>query len=117
MRDASTDSTNSDPADIDLSGIWGVLLARKKWVIGPVLGALVLSAIFVNVVKPRYTAEARVLLENQENYIPRADKGDPANNAVPDAEAVGSQVQFAADERTGVAVLAPALTELADVVA
>ena len=94
MRDASTDSTNSDPADIDLSGIWGVLLARKKWVIGPVLGALVLSAIFVNVVKPRYTAEARVLLEAQESFIPRAEKGDSLNNAVPDAEAVGSQVQL-----------------------
>ncbi|MBG0811482.1 GumC family protein [Methylosinus sp. H3A] len=80
--------------EIDLGQIAGALSRRRRIVIGVTLAAFFGALIFVNVVKPRYTAEARVLLENQESYLTRADKerADPA--AAPDAEAVQSQIQM-----------------------
>lgn len=81
--------------DIDLSQIAAALSRRRRWVLGATLAAFVGSLVFVNVVKPRYTAEARVLLENQESYLTRADKGERSDPAVaPDAEAVQSQIQL-----------------------
>jgi polysaccharide biosynthesis transport protein len=80
--------------EIDLLQIARVLYARRWWVIVPTLAALVGSFVFVNVVKPRYTAESRLLLENQENFLPRVDKGERLNEAAPDAEAVQSQIQL-----------------------
>ncbi len=81
--------------EIDLSHIARSISAKRWWVIGPTLAMLVGSAIVVNVLKPRYTAEARVLLENQENFVPRADKTEQrALDILPDAEAVQSQIQL-----------------------
>ncbi len=80
--------------EIDLSGILRVLSAKRWWVVGPTLATLVGALIFVNVVKPRYSAEARVLLENQENFLPRADKTERVTEVLPDAEAVQSQIQL-----------------------
>jgi uncharacterized protein involved in exopolysaccharide biosynthesis len=79
--------------DINLSDIASALSRKRWWVIVPTVVAFVGALIFVNVVKPRYTAEARVILENQENYLTRADKGDRNDPLAPDAEAVGSQIQ------------------------
>ncbi|WP_024879844.1 MULTISPECIES: exopolysaccharide transport family protein [unclassified Methylosinus] len=80
--------------EIDLGQIAGALSRRRRIVIGVTLAAFLGALAFVNIVKPRYTAEARVLLENQESYLTRADKerADPA--AAPDAEAVQSQIQM-----------------------
>lgn len=80
--------------EIDLSRILRVISAKRWWVLGPTLVALVGTLIFVNVVKPRYSAEARVLLENQENFLPRADKTERVTEVLPDAEAVQSQIQL-----------------------
>jgi len=81
--------------EIDLSRIMRVLSAKRWWVLGPTLAAFAAALVFVNVVKPRYSAEARVLLENQENFMPRADKTEQrAVEILPDAEAVQSQIQL-----------------------
>ncbi|MCX7898918.1 MAG: exopolysaccharide transport family protein [Methylocystis sp.] len=80
--------------DIDLFGIGRALARHRWWVIAPTLLALVGSFIFVSVVKPRYAAEARVLLESQENFLGRSDKIVRNEQPVPDAEAVGSQIQL-----------------------
>lgn len=90
MMDADASQTN----EIDLSHIGRLLMRKRRWVIGPTLAALVGSAIFVNVVKPRYSADAKVLLENQESFITRVDKGERAEATAPDAEAVQSQIQL-----------------------
>ncbi|WP_036290597.1 exopolysaccharide transport family protein [Methylosinus sp. PW1] len=86
--------TDVSTGEIDLGQIAGALSRRRRIVIGVTLAAFLGALVFVNVVKPRYTAEARVLLENQESYLTRADKerADPA--AAPDAEAVQSQIQM-----------------------
>jgi succinoglycan biosynthesis transport protein ExoP len=85
---------SSVTGEIDLSRIARAISVKRWWVIGPTLAMFVGSAIFVNVVKPRYSAEARVLLENQENFIPRADKTDRVAEVLPDPEAVQSQIQL-----------------------
>ena len=80
-------------AEIDLGGIGHALWTHRKWVIGAAVLAIAGSTVFVNVVKPRYTAETRVLLELQSSFMPGEDvKGDAAGTL--DAEAVGSQIQL-----------------------
>jgi len=85
---------SSVTGEIDLARIARAVSAKRWWVIGPTLAMFAGSTIFVNVVKPRYSAEARVLLENQENFIPRADKTERVAEILPDPEAVQSQIQL-----------------------
>ncbi|MCC3247267.1 exopolysaccharide transport family protein [Methylocystis sp. WRRC1] len=94
MRSGVTIDAETATNEIDLSRIGRVLLEKRWWVIGPTLAALVGALIFVNVVKPRYSADARLLLENQESFLTRADKGERAELTAPDAEAVQSQIQL-----------------------
>jgi succinoglycan biosynthesis transport protein ExoP len=84
----------SAAGDVDLTEIAHALSRKRRWVIGPTLIALIGALLYVNLVKPRYSAEARVLLENQENYLTRPDKGERADQIAPDPEAVGSQIQL-----------------------
>ena len=85
---------SSVTGEIDLARIARAMSAKRWWVIGPTVAMFAGSTIFVNVVKPRYSAEARVLLENQENFIPRADKTERVAEILPDPEAVQSQIQL-----------------------
>ncbi len=88
----SEDEADGGGREIDLSNIARVLMAKRWWIVGPTLAALVCSLIYVNAVKAKYTAESRLLLETQENYLPRADKNERgAPETAPDAEAVQSQ--------------------------
>ena len=88
LEDMETTSTG----EIDLSRIGRVLVRKRRWVIGPTVAAMLGAAIFVNVVTPRYSAEVRLLLENQENFLKRSDKGEHTDSLAPDAEAVQSQI-------------------------
>jgi succinoglycan biosynthesis transport protein ExoP len=85
---------SSVTGEINLARIARAISAKRWWVIGPTVAMFAGSAIFVHVVKPRYSAEARVLLENQENFIPRADKTERVAEILPDPEAVQSQIQL-----------------------
>lgn len=80
--------------EIDLAHIGRALSARRWWVIGPTLAGLIGGLIFVNVVTPRYTADARVLLENQETFLTRSERSQRGEISAPDAEAVQSQIQL-----------------------
>ena len=85
----------STTGDVDVGRIGGALWRRRWWIVGPTLAATIGAAVFVNVVKPRYTADARLLLENQESYLTRTEKGERSEQIVaPDAEAVQSQIQL-----------------------
>lgn len=94
MRSGYAASDDGATNDVDLSAIGRVLLKRRWWVIVPTLAAFIGALLFVNIVKPRYSADARVLLENQESFLTRADKGERIDPAAPDAEAVQSQIQL-----------------------
>lgn len=68
---------------------------RKRWIVAPALLCLIASGIGVNWVAPRYTAEAKILVENQENFFTRPDRSDAVSQVpLPDDEAMQSQVQL-----------------------
>lgn len=78
---------------LDLAALWTAIKRRRLWIVAPTLAALGLSFLAVNVVTPRYTGEARLLLENRGGFY--ALPGQPASDTSGqfDAEAVQSQVQ------------------------
>lgn len=94
MRSGVPIETETATDEIDLSGVGRALSRKRWWVIGPTLLAFLGAAIFVNVVKPRYTAEARLLLENQDDFYARVDKSERMDANGPDAEGVQSQIQL-----------------------
>jgi uncharacterized protein involved in exopolysaccharide biosynthesis len=78
---------------LDLSALWAAIKRRKFWIIGPTLAALGLSFVAVNVVTPRYTGEARLLLENRGGFYALPGQSLPDSAGQFDSEAVQSQVQ------------------------
>lgn len=90
MRDAIEPAIN----ELDVSRLGRALVSKKWWVLGPTLAAFVAAFLFVNVVKPRYTSDARLLLENQDDFFTRVDKGERVGGNEPDAEGMQSQIQL-----------------------
>lgn len=96
---ARTDSDARDAGEgrgdmLDLAALWAAIKRRKAWIIGPTLAALGLSFVAVNLIPPRYTGEARLLLENRDSFYTRP--GQTATESTGqqfDSEAVQSQVQ------------------------
>src|ERR687894_2000896 len=91
--DARADSVN-------LAQIWDALKRRRRWIIIPTLLAFIGSLLFVNLVSPRYTGEAKVLLEVRESFYtrPGQERGDQPQI---DEQAVASQVQVALSRDLG----------------
>jgi succinoglycan biosynthesis transport protein ExoP len=94
MPAASKASPRPELGDLDLRAIWKVLLRRKRWVIIPTLVAFALSLLVVNLITPRYKAEARMLIDGRENSFlrPNGERNDERSSL--DPEAVASQVQL-----------------------
>ena len=89
------DMTIEEPSnDLEIGAIAAAVYARKYWVLIPTLLAFLLAAAYVTVAKPRYTADTQVLLENQESYLTRAQRGETGAETPPtiDENWVGSQV-------------------------
>src|SRR3978361_1032372 len=86
--------TTSGTGDLDLHALGLALLNKRRWIIIPTLLAAVLSIAAVNLVTPRYKAEARILIEGRENVFlrPNGERNEERNAL--DAEAVTSQVQL-----------------------
>ena len=80
--------------ELDVAHVGRVIAQRKFWVIAPVIACLLGSVVAVNVIKPRYTAEAKILIENQESFFTRPDRTDRDAAPLPDDEAIQSQVQI-----------------------
>jgi succinoglycan biosynthesis transport protein ExoP len=77
---------------IDLTELGRSLKARWRWIAVPTALAFLASVIFVNIVSPRYTGEAKVLLQSAEAFYLRT--GPERNDSqVFDEQAVASQVQ------------------------
>lgn len=71
----------------------GALWRRKLWILVPTVIAFLASLGAVNLLTPRYTGEARVLLENRDTVYSRPDRDAGLAPASIDPEAVASQVQ------------------------
>ena len=95
-RNSEIGSFRDDSSELDLRALLAALKRRRKVIAGATLSALVLVGVFVNVVSPRYVAEAQVLLENEETFFTRPDRSaTPSEQAsLVDPEAVGSQIQL-----------------------
>lgn len=91
-RDVMTNDL-ADDGGLDLRALGRAVAARRWWIIVPTLLAFAGMFVYVTLAKPRYTAETKILLENQESYYTRPDRTE-RDGAAPDAEAVQSQVQL-----------------------
>jgi polysaccharide biosynthesis transport protein len=80
---------------VHLGDVWRALRARWKTVVGIGAAAFLVSTLYVNLVTPEFTGEARFLLERGENFFtrPNQDRTDPQPQI--DEQAVASQVQVA----------------------
>jgi polysaccharide biosynthesis transport protein len=78
---------------IDVRRLLRGISRRRDWIVVPTLLAFLLSLAVVVFVHPRYTAVAKVLLENQESYYTKPDKASGEQAAVIDPEAVQSEAE------------------------
>ena len=94
MSDVNEASRAGAGGEIDLRRLLAAIGRRKFWITAPVIAALALTFAAVSLIKPRYTAESKVLLEAQEGYFTQPDRLTRESAAVIDPEAVASQVQL-----------------------
>ncbi len=83
--------------EVDLDGLMGALGRNKGLIAGAMLGAAAAALLFCFVITPRYLAESRILVENQENYFSSADPDGSRLADAPallDAEEINSQIQL-----------------------
>ncbi len=93
MRESARFGDAAVETGLDLRALARAVWARRMWIVAPTLLALAAMALYVTFASPRYTAEAKILLENQESFYTRPDRNDRDAGA-PDQEAVQSQIQL-----------------------
>jgi uncharacterized protein involved in exopolysaccharide biosynthesis len=86
------DYPDARPDSVNLAQIWQALKLRWRWIFIPTLIAFAGSLVFVNIVSPRYTGEAKVLLEIRESFYTRPGQ-ERTDQPQIDEQAVASQVQ------------------------
>ncbi len=101
----------ASPKGLDLPRLFAAVVAHKRWILIPTLAAFLCALAFVALVKPRYTATAKVMLENGDSYFTRPDKAAPAaGEGVIDELTVASEAEAASSsdvERQAMAKLKP----------
>ena len=80
---------------VNLAHVGRTLKVRWRWIVLPTLAALIGSFAFVNLATPRYTAEAKLLLESRDSFYTRPGQERPEQQPLIDEQAVASQVQVA----------------------
>jgi succinoglycan biosynthesis transport protein ExoP len=78
----------------DLRAFADALRRKKNWTVIPTVLAAVLSITAVNLITPRYKAEARILIDGRENVFMRPNGERTEERSSVDPEAVASQVQL-----------------------
>ena len=104
-----TPSRNADPVaqDIDLPTLGRALWRAKAAILGLAIGAGVLTFVVLSMMRPLYTSEARILIQNDElTYArPAGDDGRNPQQVVLDEQAVQSQVQVLTSRDLAVEVI------------
>jgi polysaccharide biosynthesis transport protein len=88
----------AEPIRVDtanLAQVGRALRIRWRWIVLPTVAAFVASFAFVNIVTPRYTAEAKLLLESRDSFYTRPGQDRMEQQPLIDEQAVASQVQVA----------------------
>ncbi len=80
---------------LDLPRLVAAVAARKRWIVLPTLAAFLAALAFVTLATPRYTATAKVLLQNGDNYFTRPGKDAPDAGAIIDDMTVESEAEAA----------------------
>lgn len=86
-------AADARPDAVHLGQVGSALRRRWRWIAVPALLAFVAAMIFVNVVTPRYTGEARIILENRDSFFTRPTQDRAEQPVLIDEQAVASQVQ------------------------
>ena len=105
-----TKSHNHRPVaeeDIDLQTLGRALWRAKGWILGLAIGAGLATFIGLSMVRPLFTSEARILVQNDESAFtrPTSDQGRDPQQRVLDEQAVQSQVQVLTSRDLAVAVI------------
>jgi uncharacterized protein involved in exopolysaccharide biosynthesis/Mrp family chromosome partitioning ATPase len=88
-----------------VGGLASALWRRKFWILIPTIIAFLASMAIVNMLRVRYTGEARVLLENRETVFSRPDRDNRGSDPQIDPEAVASQVQVVQSKELALKVI------------
>lgn len=93
--------------DIDLQTLGRALWRAKGWILGLAIGAGLATFIGLSMVRPLYTSEARILIQNDESAFtrPTSDQGRDPQQRTLDEQAVQSQVQVLTSRDLAVAVI------------
>ncbi|QEE39956.1 MULTISPECIES: GumC family protein [unclassified Methylobacterium] len=84
----------TSPRDgVGLAQVPQILRRSIGWIVGPTLVVALGASIFVNVVSPRYTGEAKLILESRDPAFARTAQERADQLAPIDEQAVASQVQ------------------------
>ncbi|MCJ2056990.1 GumC family protein [Methylobacterium sp. J-048] len=87
-------ATRSDTREgVGLAQVPQILRRSIGWIVGPTLVVALGASIFVNVVSPRYTGEAKLILESRDPAFARTAQERTDQLAPIDEQAVASQVQ------------------------
>ncbi|MFD1301941.1 GumC family protein [Methylobacterium marchantiae] len=78
---------------LGLSQLFGLLARSWRWIVVPTMAAGIGAIVFVQVVPPRYTGEAKILLENRDAAFARSAQERGDQPLAIDEQAVASQVQ------------------------
>ncbi|MHB2206145.1 GumC family protein [Methylobacterium sp. CM6257] len=81
------------PEGLGLAQLPQILRRSIGWIVGPTLVVALGASVFVNVVSPRYTGEAKLLLESRDPAFARTAQERADQLAPIDEQAVASQVQ------------------------
>jgi uncharacterized protein involved in exopolysaccharide biosynthesis/Mrp family chromosome partitioning ATPase len=92
---AVTKSHNPAREDVDLPTLGRALWRAKGWILGLALGAGFITFVALSMMRPLYTSEARILIQNDESAFtrPAEDTNRTLQQQVLDEQAVQSQVQ------------------------
>jgi uncharacterized protein involved in exopolysaccharide biosynthesis/Mrp family chromosome partitioning ATPase len=85
---------STNPQDVDVAALGRALWRAKQWVIGLAIAAGLITFVGLSMVRPLYTSESRILIENDISPFTRAasDQGRDQEQVL-DEQAVESQVQ------------------------
>jgi succinoglycan biosynthesis transport protein ExoP len=89
---ASKQAAQPPVSEVNLSDIGSAVRRRWRWVALPTAVAFAGSLLFVNVVSPRYTGEAKLLLQSADTSLTRSAPERMEQQQI-DEQAVASQVQ------------------------
>ncbi|MGZ8400356.1 MAG: Wzz/FepE/Etk N-terminal domain-containing protein, partial [Methyloceanibacter sp.] len=96
-----------DTEDIDVATLGRALWRAKGWILGLAILAGIITFIGLSMVRPLFTSEARILIQNDESSFtrPTAEQGREQQVAALDEQAVQSQVQVLTSRDLAVEVI------------